>query len=273
MKIGVIGCGVVGGTLADWLENAKHEVFKFDPGLNLAQDLRGCEAIFVCVPVPTDSNGKQNEKVLIESIALARAANCEAKVFIRSSVLPGTSDKYGCISMPEFLTERQAKEDMSCLPILVGEEGWSIARLIFPDRPLVVMKNKECELAKYVHNVFGAMKVTYFNIVKHLCSDLNLSYAEVLKGASMTGFIEKTHTQVPGPDGQHGYGGKCFPKDVRAFAAFVDKAIGESPLITAIDWENDYYRNYFLDSNSKTLYADAGVILDKEKADRLCELL
>ena len=47
---------------------------------------------------------------------------------------------------------------------------------------------------------------------------MNVDWANVHNGILLSGYINDTHTYVPGPDGKFGYGGKCFPKDVNAFA-------------------------------------------------------
>jgi UDPglucose 6-dehydrogenase len=79
------------------------------------------------------------------------------------------------------------------------------------------MTNKECELAKYAHNSFGALKVNYFNIIYDICKAEGASYNKVMEGVLLSGYINDVHTQVPGPDGKFGFGGTCFPKDLRAF--------------------------------------------------------
>lgn len=99
---------------------------------------------------------------------------------------------------------------------------------IFPGKPYVIMSSEEAELAKYAHNVFGALKVTYFNCVYDICTRRGLDYSNVLKGVMSSGYINKVHTAVPGPDGMFGYGGKCFPKDVKAAAEkYKDTPYGE----------------------------------------------
>ena len=76
----------------------------------------------------------------------------------------------------------------------------------------------EAELTKYMHNVFGAYKVTYFNACREYCEQMGGDWRKVHTGMLLSGYINDTHTYVPGPDGKFGYGGKCFPKDVNAFA-------------------------------------------------------
>lgn len=218
MKLGIIGCGVVGGTLYKWLEkNTTHTLVRFDPGLSLYDNLDGCDAIFVSVPVPANESG-QDLTILTE--AVTRAKQFTSNVYIRSTVLPGTNDKLGTFAMPEFLTERCAYEEFDRLPILVGNDAGMIQK-IFPDKKKIYVTNVEAELAKFTHNCFGAMKVTYFNIIEELSRSLSADYANVLMASMLTGFIELQHTMVPGPDGKRGYGGSCFPHNIEAITGFL----------------------------------------------------
>lgn len=218
MKIGIIGCGVVGGTLVDWLsENTTHEIIMFDPPKKLFGDLEGCEHIFISVPVPAAGDGQDTS--ILEK-AVEHAKKFSENVYVRSTVLPGTNDRLGTIAMPEFLTERRAYEDFEKLPILIGDYKKGL-QSVFPDKEIICASNVEAELAKFTHNCFGAMKVTYFNIIEELCTKLGAQYPQVLHAARLTGFIEKTHTMVPGPDGRRGYGGKCFPENIDAMRRFL----------------------------------------------------
>lgn len=221
MKVGVIGCGVVGGALISYLQNHSDvKIAKFDPPLGYEDDLSGCEHIFISVPVPPNGRG-QNTTTLEACVELAKRYT--KNVYVRSTVLPGTNDRLGTISMPEFLTERTAAADFEKLPILVGGAGRDMTGLseVFPFKRILSLSNTEAELAKLTHNCFGAFKVSYFNIIEELSRKLGADYARVLTGAMITGFIEPTHTMVPGPDGLRGYGGKCFPENVDAMRRFL----------------------------------------------------
>lgn len=220
MRIGIIGCGVVGGTLAKWFnKETSHDIRRVDPALGLNDSLEGCEAIFVSVPVPAAARG-QSTAILESAVTLAKSY-CE-NVFIRSTVLPGTNDRLGTIAMPEFLTERRALEDFEELPILLGPLKTELnIEKIFPGKKFYFMPNIDAELSKFAHNCFGAFKVTYFNIIEELSRKLGADYRNVLLGSRLTGFIEPMHTMVPGPDGRRGYGGKCFPENVEAMRRFL----------------------------------------------------
>lgn len=213
MKLGLIGLGTVGGTLDCWLkENTKHTLLRWDPDKGHSDSLEGSEVIFISVPAA-------NISVLEEAVKIAKKFT--DTIFIRSTVLPGTNDRLGTISMPEFLTERRAYEDFCELPIVVGQHNPTVLHKIFPGREFHCLTNKEAELAKFAHNCFGATKVTYFNIIHNLCEKLGANYYEVRDAALLTGYINEEHTRVPGPDGKFGYGGKCFPENINAMKNYL----------------------------------------------------
>jgi len=242
MQIGIIGVGVVGGTLKRWFsEHTKHDVRCVDPHKGMNDDLEGCSAIFISVPVPATPSG-QDLKILKEAVALAKKYT--SFVFIRSTVLPGTNDMLGTISMPEFLTERRAYEDLCRLPVLVGNCDGKLIHYIFPEKNVVMLKNTEAELAKFAHNCFGAWKVSYFNIIHQICRITGSDFDAVKFAASLTGFIEPSHTQVPGHDGFLGYGGKCFPENMEALKGYLhDKDMTtESTIFGLIEMMNKVYR-------------------------------
>lgn len=256
MEIGIVGCGMVGGTLKRWLEkHTEHKIRVVDSNKGFNDDFSQVKAIFIAIPVPTHSDGTQWTVELDDLVGHFTFLFENVPIFIKSTVLPGTTDKLAAkykhpiFHMPEFLTERTCDEDFDKYDIVCGcgvEHSTmlesSLAE-IFPSKRILLMTNKEAELAKYVHNVFGAMKVNYFNIIKEICDEHEISYDYVIRGASTTPFIEPYHTKVPGPDGKCGYDGKCFPKDISAFARWLHSqgSIGGA-LFDLIKAENTYFR-------------------------------
>lgn len=223
MKIGIMGVGVVGGVLRSWLEQrTKHELKLYDPPRGYYDSLKDCEHIFISVPVP--AKGKGQDLTILKECVL-RAKQFTHNVYIRSTVLPCTNDELGTIAMPEFLTERRAFEDFCELPILLGERAAQTnIKELFWGKEIIFLSNVEAELTKFTHNCFGAMKVSYFNIIEELCRKLNGDYSKVVAGSLITGFVEPTHTLVPGPDGKRGFGGKCFPENINAMQNFLSDA-------------------------------------------------
>ncbi len=199
IKVGIIGCGFVGGALKNWLENNNPEckLFISDPYKGYNDDLSDIDIAFLQIHVPTEEDGTQ--------------------------ILPGTSEMlsretgHHVYYMPEFLTERTFIEDFN-KQTMVFTGAQDLLTKIFVGKKFTVMSPLEAELTKYMHNVFGAYKVTYFNACKEYCEKMGADWRKVHTGVLLSGYINDTHTYVPGPDGKYGYGGKCFPKDVNAFA-------------------------------------------------------
>lgn len=224
IKIGIIGCGFIGTALNEWLKqnNTLVETRVSDPPKGMNDDLSNCDAYFIQIHLPTEVDGTQNTQML-ESI-VARLPDGKP-IWIRTTILPGTSamlsKKTGktVYHMPEFLTQRTYLEDFKWQPMVFtgSEEHIKLLKKIFPGKTHIDMTSEEAEMTKYAHNVFGAMKVTYFNCIYDLCQKRGLDYSRVREGMLASTYINDVHTQVPGPDGQFGYGGKCFPKDVDAF--------------------------------------------------------
>ena len=221
IKVGIIGCGFVGGALKAWLEenNKDVQVFVSDPPKGYNDDLSGIDIAFLQIHVPTEDDGTQNLTLMKELIR--KLPN--VPVFVRTTILPGTSDRlsketgHQVCYMPEFLTERTHIEDFK-KQTMVFTGAVDLLIKVFPGKKFTVMSPLEAELTKYIHNVFGAYKVTYFNAAKEYVEKMGGDWAKVHTGVLLSGYINDTHTYVPGPDGKLGYGGKCFPKDVNAFA-------------------------------------------------------
>lgn len=183
-------------------------------------------------------------------------------VFIRSSVLPGACDKlsveYNCnvVPMPEFLTERNAQEDMITMPVLCGEGNGkhdvrSVLNEVFEGKKkLMLMKNREAELSKYAHNLLGLSKVTMCNGIYDLCETAKIDYEKVRQGFLMSGHIGSQHTQVPGPDNEKGFGGKCFPNNLEALIGYA-KGRAFAQILINILCLNRFYRGLKDDNYSR----------------------
>ncbi len=245
INVGIVGCGVIGGVMKKWLEenNSNCSFLISDPPKGYNDDLSNADIIFISLHIPTELDGTQ-DLTLLKSII----KNLPDKpIFIRTTMLPGTCDKLSkefnkkVYFMPEFLTERTAYEDFCNQPMIFTGET-ELLKQIFNGKHYIEMNNLEAEITKYSHNVFGAVKVTYFNGIYELCQKYNCNYENVKQGTLISGYINEPHTAVPGPDGKFGYGGKCFPKDVNAFTEFVkDSKLYD--MLSVVKTSNDEYRN------------------------------
>ena len=231
MKIGIIGYGVIGNALSKWLEenNSDAKVLISDPPKGVNDDISNCDAYFIQIHIPTEEDGTQNLNALINIINSLPIDKC---IWIRTTILPGTTEKISKLTgrnvhhMPEFLSERTAIEDFKQQP-MIFTGNVELLEKIFPGKKHIDMTSAEAEMVKYAHNVFGALKVTYFNCIYDICKKEGLDYQKVREGVLGSTYINDVHTQVPGQDGKYGYGGKCFPKDVDAFEKlYHDEPIG-----------------------------------------------
>ena len=225
ITVGIIGCGFIGSALKIWLEenNSDVKILVSDPPKGMNDDISSADVYFLQIHVPTEDDGTQ-DLTLMKKLIWALP---DKPVFVRTTILPGTSAMLSketgrrVYFMPEFLTERTHIEDFRRQPMVFTGEVDLLSR-IFKGKRFVRMSSLEAEITKYAHNVFGAYKVTYFNAVYDYCRRMGADWANVHSGMLLSGYINDTHTFVPGPDGKFGYGGKCFPKDVNAFAKLTD---------------------------------------------------
>ena len=244
--VGIIGCGFVGGALKTWLEenNPEVKVVVSDPPKGMNDDISGADVYFLQIHVPTEDDGSQDLTLMTKLISDLP----DRPVFVRTTILPGTSEKLSQATghrvyfMPEFLTERTYIEDFRRQPMVFTGEIELLSR-IFKGKKFVRMTPLEAEITKYAHNVFGAYKVTYFNAVYDYCRRRGADWASVHAGMLLSGYINDTHTYVPGPDGRFGYGGKCFPKDVNAFTIMTQGTpLGQ--LLTPLHTLNVHFRGH-----------------------------
>jgi len=246
LNIAIVGYGVIGSTLGNWLEkNTAHRILKSDMAKGYNDDISKADVVFVCIHIATEVDGTQ-DLTNLEGI-IEKCPN--VPIFVRTTVLPGTCDNLGekfnknVYFFPEFLREKYSKQDFDSQKLIFTAET-ELLRQIFPDREYITMSNKEAELTKYAHNVFGALKVTYFNMIYKICVQHDCEYSAIKQGVMSSGFINNYWTKVPGEDGKFGYGGKCFPKDIKAFEKFIflDNLTMEAAILNGIQELNTKYR-------------------------------
>jgi UDPglucose 6-dehydrogenase len=100
-------------------------------------------------------------------------------------------------------------------------------------------------MVKYVTNCFLATKVSFANEMYEICQYLDIDYDKVIEYAQRDERLGYSHWMVPGPDGDYGYGGHCFPKDVKALISVaMELDSNVKPIILqAIDEKNNRVRN------------------------------
>ncbi len=248
LKIGIVGGGVVGrATARSFMEHAEVRVYDTVPERKThgLVDTLECDIVFVCLPTPQKAGPRELacdtsiiEKFFTQTDSPARR---QVNYVIRSTVPPGftlqlkeTYRLSNVVHSPEFLTARCAITDAQ-LParniigapttnknMIYSPPAIALANLYskrFPGVFTHFMTSTESELVKLGQNAFFAVKVAYFNELNRLCEHAGADFEQVRKGILSDGRIAHSHTTVPGPDGQYGFGGMCLPKDLASFVA------------------------------------------------------
>jgi len=242
MKIGFIGVGVVGAATKEVLSKV-HEIFPYDKykepynSENNLKDLaKNSEVVFLCVPTPMKPSGEidyssvyNSLDMLTETLKESGRDPKEILLVVRSTAVSGSTDKlaerYGfrIVFNPEFLTEKNAIEDMKNTDrIVIGansledyQKVYQVYHPIFPYARYMYVDRKTAEMIKYCANVMLTGQVALANELYQVCTAFGVNYDTVKEVILFDGRIGK-NINVPGHDGDFGFGGKCFPKDLNA---------------------------------------------------------
>jgi nucleotide sugar dehydrogenase len=235
MKIGIIGQGFVGNAVyqkfKDYYEVITYDLDKSKCNSTEEEVISNSDIIFVCLPTPMRrDNGGCWTGIVDATLNVINTYNKCKTVVVKSTIPPGTTkewnSKYENINVvfnPEFLTEANAVNDYDNQNriILGGDEDvtMNIAPIfwpVFPKADVILTDSTEAEMVKYLTNNFLSVKVAFANEMYDLCSTLNIDYDDVVGMATYDERLGKSHWSVPGPDGDFGFGGHCFPKDLAA---------------------------------------------------------
>ena len=245
-SIGIIGKGFVGTAVQYGFSpnvgcDAEVRVFDIVPSKSthtLDQVVNESDIIFISVPTPSFADGEIDLKLLdrcLEDIYKVSKDNNEAVFLIRSTVVPGTTEKLqqkfkklNLVFNPEFLTERSANFDfINQSRVILGglskntNKVASLYRWRFGNSITIIETNYQtAELIKYVTNTFFATKVSFMNDMRLLSDKVDADWDTVIDGFVSDGRVGHSHLNVPGHDGKYGFGGSCFPKDIQAIIHF-----------------------------------------------------
>jgi len=264
MNVGVIGQGFVGTAIYEGLKQY-HNLLTFDIdeqkcNSTLPTVVRDCDIIFQCLPTPMKRSGQCDlsivEKSLHDINLLASSYAQEKIVVIKSTVPPGTTERLNnefenitVIFSPEFLTEANYIEDFkNQTRIILGgprpatTKVKTMFRKAFPRTPIIKTGFKTAEMVKYFLNNFLTIKVLFANEMYQICKSLGIDYDKVTEYSLYDSRLGTSHLAVPGPDGDFGVGGHCFPKDLGAMI-FLAESLGIEPeMLKAAQSKNDKVR-------------------------------
>ena len=281
-KISIIGSGWVGTIIGKGFSKLGYEVIFYDiVGKNLPNFTKdidyavdNSDISFICVPTPTNDKGEIDLSYIKEaSKNIGKALASQQKyhpVVVKSTVVPRTTEDvvipilekysgkkagedFGVCMNPEFLTEISGtwSSDKDCNKdffsedrIVIGEydkrSGDILERIYKPLNSTIFRTDlKTAEMIKYASNCMLATKISYWNEIFLICEKLGIDSQEIANIAAMDPRIGKYGTV-------HGkaFGGKCLPKDLKAFISFADR-YREPKLLKAVDEVNEKMRRRY----------------------------
>ncbi|MGA9774269.1 MAG: UDP-glucose/GDP-mannose dehydrogenase family protein [Blastocatellia bacterium] len=220
---------------------------------DIASAIEKSLVIMLAVGTPSSSDGSADLSQ-IEAVAfeIARALNSYKVIVTKSTVPVGAAGyikkiidenkrsncRYSVASNPEFLREGAAINDfMRPDRVVIGcaeEEATEILKdlyrpLYLIETPFVITNPESAEMIKYASNAFLATKISFINEIANMCDLLGADVRDVAKGMGMDKRIGSKFLH-PGP----GFGGSCFPKDVKALAALARRNDYEMKLTDAV---------------------------------------
>jgi UDPglucose 6-dehydrogenase len=258
------------------LRNVEKERLHFST--NLAASIQGCDAIFIAVGTPPGEDGSADLKyVLAVARAIGENMNDYAVVITKSTVPVGTSEKvknelaqalakrsadipFSVASNPEFLKEGAAIDDfMKPDRIVVGisekraEEVMTrlYKAFLLNGHPIYFMDIPSAEMTKYAANSMLATKISFMNDIANLCEIVGADVNMVRKGIGSDARIG-TKFIYPGI----GYGGSCFPKDVKALIKTAKQNGYDMQILNAVESVNENQKSVLFNKIIKRFGAD-----------------
>lgn len=243
-QILIIGNGIVGNATGRAFSKYGHTVNYWDVipekcTIKKLDNINKYDFIMICVPTPTDiKTYEQDIEPLHDAINLInRGLGYKGIVVIKSTCLPGTTASFlntglNLLHSPEFLTAKNAYEEAEKPDRVIVSGKLEHCQKFIDLYPEELIKDKfkmfdnyqTTELAKYMNNCFLATKVTMANMFYDLAKDFGANYKDVKSAVVMDERIGNSHLDV---SPNRGYGGMCFPKDLKA-------------LIGTKDYDNDF---------------------------------
>ena len=257
--------------LKDMLErNIKEKRLHFSNGIKTA--IKESNVIFITVGTPP---GKNHEADLfaVKSVAEQIGRNMNTyKVIVNKSTVPvGTTElvkniikrnqtgeyEFDVVSNPEFLREGEAVKDFTNPDrIVIGTDSERAKKIMVSiyrgiartDKPVFITDIKSAEMIKYASNAMLATRISFMNEIAQLCEKVGADVKSVAKGVGLDNRIGPRFLQAG-----MGYGGSCFPKDVKALAELMKRNKVKGKILSAVNWVNENQRSFILSKIKKLL--------------------
>jgi nucleotide sugar dehydrogenase len=257
IDIGIVGQGYVGSAIKHTLKksftiNTFDKFIKEKSTHDTIQSLvEESDIIFLCLPTPMNEDGSCHIDIVEKTLTLINDSINEGFnkkiVVIKSTIPPGTTKKFQLLNQnidivynPEFLREASFIEDFKKQKfIILGGEKYicdnvaNIYNRIFKGINIIITNYETAEMTKNLINSFLATKVSFANEMKLLCDQLGINYSDMIEIAKNDKRIGLSHWDVPGHDGELGFGGSCFPKDIQSIVNLAESVEIDTKVLKA----------------------------------------
>jgi UDPglucose 6-dehydrogenase len=242
--------------------NIKEERLSFTTDVKTA--IEASRILFIAVGTPPDEDGSADlQHVLAVAKSIGQNMNGFKIVVDKSTVPVGTAEKvsseirkysthdFAVVANPEFLKEGDALEDfMNPERVIIGtsnEEAAHILRTLYQpfvraSKPIIVMDEKSAELTKYAANAMLATKISFMNEMANLCDKIGADIDWIRKGIGADIRIGPYFINAGA-----GYGGSCFPKDVKAIIKKADNHNYDLQILKAVETVNEKQKTILVD--------------------------
>ncbi len=223
---------------------------------------------FIAVGTPQDEDGSADLQYVFQVAEQIGESLNGYKVIVDKSTVPvGTAEKvfeiikqktsedFDVVSNPEFLKQGAAVEDfLKPDRVIIGSNSGKSTKImqelyspfVRTGNPILIMDIKSAEMVKYASNAFLAVKISYINEIANICERVGADVEMVRKGMCADNRIGSKFL-FPGL----GYGGSCFPKDVKAIINTAKEHSYDCELLTSADKINKRQRQFFIDKITK----------------------
>ena len=237
----------------------------------LAKAVRDADVVFIAVGTPSDEDGSADvSHVLTAAGAVARAISGYTVIGLKSTVPVGTAERvsalvgaetsssFSVVSNPEFLKQGSAVEDfLKPDRVVVGTlddaRASGVMRVLYAPftrtgAPIVIMDCASAELSKYAANAMLATRVSFMNEVANVCEGVGANVDDVRRVVASDRRIGPSFL-FPGI----GYGGSCFPKDVKALATAAREVDYRFQILEAVESVNGSQNRRFFEKMKRAL--------------------
>ena len=239
---------------------------------DLAAAVRSASIVFIAVGTPQGADGRADIEQVLATVKAIGEAMDGYKIVVNKSTTPvgtveeikrviasATRHRFAALSNPEFMKEGAAVEDFMKPDrvVLGGDDPEAIEQLkelyepfVRTGNPILVMDSRSAEMSKYTANAMLATKISFINEAANLCEKMGADINEVRHAIALDRRIGP-HFIFPGA----GYGGSCFPKDVRAMIAMGGAEL-EMPLLRAVEQVNEAQKSLLVEKVKRRFGAD-----------------